>query len=64
MVQVNGHEVIKRLNSGQINILVATDFASRRLDINDINHVLNFIYHVLLMFICTVFGELHLVSKK
>ncbi|HGJ5897993.1 ATP-dependent RNA helicase SrmB [Arsenophonus apicola] len=42
MVQAKRTEAVKRLNSRQINVLVATDVASRGLDIDDISHVFNF----------------------
>ncbi|ATW33211.1 ATP-dependent RNA helicase SrmB [Candidatus Williamhamiltonella defendens] len=42
MVQTKRTEAIARLNSGRIQVLVATDVASRGLDIEDISHVFNF----------------------
>lgn len=42
MVQTKRTEAIAHLNSGRIQVLVATDVASRGLDIEDISHVFNF----------------------
>ncbi|ETS33449.1 ATP-dependent RNA helicase SrmB [Photorhabdus temperata] len=42
MVQAKRTEAVKRLNDGSVNVLVATDVASRGLDIDDISHVFNF----------------------
>ncbi|MDD9338571.1 ATP-dependent RNA helicase SrmB [Providencia heimbachae] len=42
MVQAKRTEAIRRLTSGQVKVLVATDIASRGLDIDNISHVFNF----------------------
>ncbi|KLN95821.1 ATP-dependent RNA helicase SrmB [Moellerella wisconsensis] len=42
MVQAKRTDAIKRLDSGQVKVLVATDIASRGLDIENISHVFNF----------------------
>lgn len=42
MVQAKRNEAIKRMENGTVNILVATDVASRGLDFDDISHVFNF----------------------
>ncbi|HEI6953987.1 TPA: ATP-dependent RNA helicase SrmB [Yersinia enterocolitica] len=42
MVQAKRTEAVIRLSDGRVNVLVATDVASRGLDINDISHVFNF----------------------
>ncbi|CDG20635.1 ATP-dependent RNA helicase srmB [Xenorhabdus poinarii G6] len=42
MVQAKRTEAVKRLNDGKVNVLVATDVASRGLDIDNISHVFNF----------------------
>ena len=42
MVQAKRTEAIRRLVSGQVKVLVATDIASRGLDIDNISHVFNF----------------------
>ncbi|MBD2800821.1 ATP-dependent RNA helicase SrmB [Xenorhabdus sp. M] len=42
MVQAKRTEAIKRLNDGKVKVLVATDVASRGLDIENISHVFNF----------------------
>lgn len=42
MIQAKRTEAVIRLNDGRINVLVATDVASRGLDIDDISHVFNF----------------------
>ncbi|MEQ4923261.1 ATP-dependent RNA helicase SrmB [Proteus hauseri] len=42
MAQTQRNDAIKRLESGQMNVLVATDVASRGLDLDDITHVFNF----------------------
>lgn len=44
MEQTKRQEAIRYLQSGRINILVATDVAARGLDINGISHVFN--YHI------------------
>lgn len=42
MVQAKRNEAVRRLVSGQVKVLVATDVASRGLDIDDVSHVFNF----------------------
>ena len=42
MVQAKRTEAVIRLGDGRVNVLVATDVASRGLDIDDISHVFNF----------------------
>lgn len=42
MLQDKRNKAIERFKSGEIKILVATDVASRGLDIDDITHVINF----------------------
>ncbi|WP_342221744.1 ATP-dependent RNA helicase SrmB [Candidatus Fukatsuia endosymbiont of Tuberolachnus salignus] len=42
MVQAKRNEAVARLSDGRIKVLVATDVASRGLDIDDISHVFNF----------------------
>lgn len=42
MVQAKRNEAIKRMVNNTVNILVATDIASRGLDFDDISHVFNF----------------------
>ncbi|WP_392562209.1 ATP-dependent RNA helicase SrmB [Orbus sturtevantii] len=42
MVQAKRNEAIKRMANNTVNILVATDVASRGLDFDDISHVFNF----------------------
>ncbi|PHM23910.1 ATP-dependent RNA helicase SrmB [Xenorhabdus budapestensis] len=42
MVQAKRTEAVKRLNDGRVKVLVATDVASRGLDIENISHVFNF----------------------
>lgn len=42
MAQTQRNDAIKRLESGKMNVLVATDVASRGLDLDDITHVFNF----------------------
>ncbi|RKS87416.1 ATP-dependent RNA helicase SrmB [Orbus hercynius] len=42
MVQAKRNEAIKRMANDTVNILVATDVASRGLDFDDISHVFNF----------------------
>ncbi|KJG87358.1 ATP-dependent RNA helicase SrmB [Yersinia pestis] len=42
MVQAKRTEAVIRLGDGRVNVLVATDIASRGLDIDDISHVFNF----------------------
>ncbi|XOD69877.1 MAG: ATP-dependent RNA helicase SrmB [Sodalis sp. (in: enterobacteria)] len=42
MVQSKRNQAISRMIDGRINVLVATDVASRGLDINNISHVINF----------------------
>lgn len=42
MVQAKRNEAIKRMMNNTVNILVATDVASRGLDFDDISHVFNF----------------------
>ncbi len=42
MVQAKRTDAVKRLNDGKVNVLVATDVASRGLDIEDVSHVFNF----------------------
>lgn len=42
MVQAKRTEAIRRLASGQVKVLVATDIASRGLDIDNVSHVFNF----------------------
>ena len=42
MVQAKRNEAIKRMNNNTVNVLVATDVASRGIDIDDISHVINF----------------------
>lgn len=42
MVQAKRNEAIKRMMNNTVNVLVATDVASRGLDIDDISHVFNF----------------------
>ncbi|HHL2698587.1 TPA: ATP-dependent RNA helicase SrmB [Yersinia enterocolitica] len=42
MVQAKRTEAVIRLSDGRVNVLVATDVASRGLDIDDISHVFNF----------------------
>ncbi|MDX7993119.1 ATP-dependent RNA helicase SrmB [Xenorhabdus littoralis] len=42
MVQVKRTDAIRRLNDGKVKVLVATDVASRGLDIENISHVFNF----------------------
>lgn len=42
MVQAKRNEAIKRMMNNTVNVLVATDVASRGLDFDDITHVFNF----------------------
>ncbi|CDM89010.1 ATP-dependent RNA helicase SrmB [Xenorhabdus bovienii] len=42
MVQTKRTDAVKRLNDGRVNVMVATDVASRGLDIENISHVFNF----------------------
>lgn len=42
MLQDKRNKAIERFKSGEIKVLVATDVASRGLDIDDISHVINF----------------------
>ncbi|MCU5773921.1 ATP-dependent RNA helicase SrmB [Erwiniaceae bacterium BAC15a-03b] len=42
MVQAKRNEAFKRLSEGRVNVLVATDIASRGIDIDNISHVFNF----------------------
>lgn len=42
MVQAKRTEAISRLTDGRANVLVATDIASRGIDIPDVSHVFNF----------------------
>lgn len=42
MLQDKRNKAIERFKSGEIKVLVATDVASRGLDIDDITHVINF----------------------
>ncbi|KLU16171.1 MULTISPECIES: ATP-dependent RNA helicase SrmB [Xenorhabdus] len=42
MVQAKRTDAVKRLNDGKVKVLVATDVASRGLDIEDVSHVFNF----------------------
>ncbi|SFN11060.1 ATP-dependent RNA helicase SrmB [Izhakiella capsodis] len=42
MVQAKRNEALKRLVDGRVNVLVATDVASRGIDIQDVSHVFNF----------------------
>lgn len=42
MVQAKRNEAIKRMMNNTVNVLVATDVASRGLDFDDITHVINF----------------------
>ena len=42
MVQAKRNEAIKRITNNTVNVLVATDVASRGLDIDDVSHVINF----------------------
>ncbi|HDL8012343.1 TPA: ATP-dependent RNA helicase SrmB [Yersinia enterocolitica] len=42
MVQAKRTEAVIRLSDGRVNVLVATDVASRGLDIDNISHVFNF----------------------
>nr|WP_314265652.1 ATP-dependent RNA helicase SrmB [uncultured Moellerella sp.] len=42
MAQTKRTDAIKRLDSGQVKVLVATDVASRGLDIENISHIFNF----------------------
>lgn len=42
MVQAKRNEALKRVSSGKVNILVATDVAARGIDIDDVSHVINF----------------------
>ncbi len=42
MVQAKRTEAVKHLNDGSITVLVATDIATRGLDIDDISHIFNF----------------------
>lgn len=42
LAQIKRQEAIKRLNSGKVKILVATDIAARGIDIPDVTHVINF----------------------
>lgn len=39
---IKSHSVLVVLNLGKVRILVATDLASRGLDVHDISHVFNF----------------------
>jgi len=39
---IKSHSVLVVLNLGKVRILVATDLASRGLDVHDITHVFNF----------------------
>jgi ATP-dependent RNA helicase DeaD len=42
MTQVNRESVVRRLRSGQVEIVVATDVAARGLDVEQIAHVVNY----------------------
>lgn len=42
MAQTQRTDAIKRLETGKVNVLIATDIASRGLDLDDITHVFNF----------------------
>ncbi|KQN54853.1 ATP-dependent RNA helicase SrmB [Erwinia sp. E602] len=42
LVQAKRNEAIKRVEDGRVNVLVATDIASRGIDIDDVSHVFNF----------------------
>ncbi|MBD1228858.1 ATP-dependent RNA helicase SrmB [Xenorhabdus griffiniae] len=42
MVQAKRTDAVRRLNEGKVKVLVATDVASRGLDIENISHVFNF----------------------
>ncbi|PHM73640.1 ATP-dependent RNA helicase SrmB [Xenorhabdus kozodoii] len=42
MVQAKRTDAVRRLNDGKVNVLVATDVASRGLDIENVSHVFNF----------------------
>ncbi|OON37614.1 ATP-dependent RNA helicase SrmB [Izhakiella australiensis] len=42
MVQAKRNEALKRLVEGRVKVLVATDVASRGIDIQDVSHVFNF----------------------
>lgn len=42
LAQHKRQEAIKRLNSGKVKVLVATDVAARGIDIPDVTHVINF----------------------
>ncbi|MDC9594580.1 ATP-dependent RNA helicase SrmB [Xenorhabdus sp. IM139775] len=42
MVQAKRTDAVKRLNDGKVSVLVATDVASRGLDIENVSHVFNF----------------------
>lgn len=42
MAQTQRNDAIKRLSSGRVNVLIATDVASRGIDLDDITHVFNF----------------------
>ncbi|MBE8595900.1 ATP-dependent RNA helicase SrmB [Xenorhabdus sp. BG5] len=42
MVQAKRTDAVKRLNDGKVKVLVATDVASRGLDIENVSHVFNF----------------------
>ena len=42
MVQAKRNEAIKRMVNNTVNVLIATDVASRGLDIDDISHVFNY----------------------
>ena len=42
MVQAKRNEAISRMTDGRATVLIATDVASRGIDIEDISHVFNF----------------------
>jgi ATP-dependent RNA helicase SrmB len=42
MAQDKRNKAVMRLSTGQVKVLVATDLASRGLDIDDITHVINY----------------------
>lgn len=42
MAQAKRNEAVRRLVTGQVKVLVATDVASRGLDIDNVSHVFNF----------------------
>lgn len=42
LAQVKRNQAIKRLTDGRVQVLVATDVASRGIDIDDVTHVFNF----------------------